>query len=753
MFFPRRLVICHRGVPDSIVDIQNDVVDVSITETRCLFLHDKSVTVFDHQKQGKLPGKPLLAVIREHGFPGDSIALCMLAPLEGESLALIGMLNGSLLLYDCHLLRIAESLDEFDQPICQIKRTPISGLVAVLFSSGILALFHLHHKKCLLQIQDAEKITAYSFFGDSSPYMVVGLENGALKLWDLEQKRSVYSINAHSRPVVSACAFGELPLFATSSSDNSIKVWERSGQEVRLLRSREGHYKPAKQMSFYGEDGLGLITAARDGEIRLLSLQKDSRSVELSQGSIDKQSKHLNIPKEAARLPPINCFATYQTKSIKWANMVSCHQGMNCAFSWKVDNHTITDQKFLSSDHAEMLSAAISPCGNFAAFGTALGTIDLYSLQSAILKRSTDPTGTPLISLHFSYNSKAIFATFAKGSFVAYTAGELKPLTTFEFPGPIRLARFLDGINLFALAFCDFSLSLFDPSENRVVRKFNAHQNHISDICLTSDSKFLLTASLDASIKVWDMESALCLQTMAFSSVPVCVAASPTLEFLAISFASESAVHIWSRNSLYIANDSGNAQSIFDIAHASSGFLTLKGLDRARWLRMVNFSTILENNRPVFSESMPVRVPFFLESFEAGVAPEQSVPDDVRSQPVDSSLSLAAMTDEQLERYIEQRPWTEVAVGIASLASTERASVLRLLDFIHKSLCKPVDFECKMGLLNVTLKAHFSLINADHAYFGKALASIEEAIERVWTLCHDKLQASLGLIAHCRQRR
>lgn len=536
---------------------------------------------------------PLLVVIREHGFLGNSIALCMLAPLENEPLVLIGMLNGSLLLYDYHLLRATDLYEEFDQPICQIKRTPISGLVAILLSNGSLALFHVIHRKCLLQIQDAEKITAYSFFEDSSPYMIIGLENGALKLWDLEQKRSIYSISAHSRPVVSACAFGELPLFATSSSDNSIKIWERCGQEVRLLRSREGHYKPARQISFYGDDGLGLITAAKDGEIRFLSLQKDSRSVELSQGSIDKQSKHLSIPKEAARLPPINCFATYQTKSIKWSNMVSCHQGMNCAFSWKVDNRTITDQKFQSSDHAEILAAAISPCGNFAAFGTSLGTIDLYNLQSAILKRSAGPIGTPLISLHFSYNSKAVFAVFSKGSFVAYAASELKPLASFEFPGPVRLARFLGGINLVALAFCDFSLSLFDPNENRVVRKFNAHQNHINDVCLTSDSTLLLTTSLDASIKIWDMESGFCLQTMAFNSVPVCVATSPTLEFLAISFASESAVHIWSRNSLYVTNGDGDARSIFDIAHASSGFLTLKGLDRARWLRMVNFSTIL----------------------------------------------------------------------------------------------------------------------------------------------------------------
>lgn len=152
---------------------------------------------------------------------------------------------------------------------------------------------------------------------------------------------------------------------------------------------------------------------------------------------------------------------------------------------------------------------------------------------------------------------------------------------------------------------------------------------------------------------------------------------------------------------------------------------------------------------------MPVRVPFFLESFEAGAAPEQSVPDNARSRLVDpSSFSFADMTDDQLEVYMEQGPWTKIAASIASLASsTEKASVLRLLDFIHSSLCKPVDFEYKMGLLNITLKAHFSLISADHAYFGKALANIEEAIERVWTSCHDKLQASLGLVAHCRQRR
>jgi U3 small nucleolar RNA-associated protein 21 len=61
---------------------------------------------------------------------------------------------------------------------------------------------------------------------------------------------------------------------------------------------------------------------------------------------------------------------------------------------------------------------------------------------------------------------------------------------------------------LAAVAFKDFSLAIVDMDIRRITRTFPGHNDSITDMAFSPDSRWLVSSSLDCSIRVWDLSSA-----------------------------------------------------------------------------------------------------------------------------------------------------------------------------------------------------------------------------------------------------
>ncbi|KAF5338355.1 hypothetical protein D9611_012521 [Ephemerocybe angulata] len=97
------------------------------------------------------------------------------------------------------------------------------------------------------------------------------------------------------------------PLLITSGEDNSVKQWVLDSPTAapRLLKFRSGHHSPPHLIRYYGDDGKQLLTASRDRSLRCTSVVRDSRSFELSQGSLAKKATSLSLPVASLKFPPI----------------------------------------------------------------------------------------------------------------------------------------------------------------------------------------------------------------------------------------------------------------------------------------------------------------------------------------------------------------------------------------------------------------------------------------------------------------
>lgn len=81
---------------------------------------------------------------------------------------------------------------------------------------------------------------------------------------------------------------------------------------------------------------------------------------------------------------------------------------------------------------------------------------------------------------------------------------------------PIEKLTVGDGVTMFrghgessvlCVALENFSVCLLDCDTRVVVRKFVGHTAQITDACFSPDSRWLITASMDCTIKVWDIPS------------------------------------------------------------------------------------------------------------------------------------------------------------------------------------------------------------------------------------------------------
>ena len=63
---------------------------------------------------------------------------------------------------------------------------------------------------------------------------------------------------------------------------------------------------------------------------------------------------------------------------------------------------------------------------------------------------------------------------------------------------------------MLAVACDDFLIRVVDTDTRRIVRIFSGHTNRITDLALSADSHWLITASVDCTIRTWDLPSGRC---------------------------------------------------------------------------------------------------------------------------------------------------------------------------------------------------------------------------------------------------
>lgn len=376
----------------------------------------------------------------------------------------------------------------------------------------------------------------------------------------------------------------------SSGGDNAVKQWIFDAEDgsARLLRFRSGHAAPPVCVRFYGE-GRRLLSAGADRAFRVFSTIQDQQSRELSQRNVAHRAKKLRCAEEELKLPPVTAVAACQLRERDWCNVVTAHAAAPAAYAWRLvdgalGEHVLTPPR---SGGAPVTAVAVSACGHYALLGTASGDVDRFNLQSGLHrggfvrrageggeqgaavavakpvkpgkalplwqmagpKRETDDGaaahGGGVTVVDADACNAHVVSAGLDGALRLWGFKSRRLLSSVPVGAAVERGALHRGAALLALACADRSARVFDvaAAPPRRVRVFSGHGDAVTDLAFAADARWLLTASLDGALRVWDVPAGRLLQALRLGGAPVtALALSPDMDMLATAHAGKRCV-------------------------------------------------------------------------------------------------------------------------------------------------------------------------------------------------------------------
>ncbi|KAJ2994757.1 hypothetical protein HDV02_001333 [Globomyces sp. JEL0801] len=610
----------------------------------------------------------------------------LLHPSTYVNKVLIASSDGHLQLWNIRNMKLLFSFPKFSHPITSLVQSPSIDVIAIGLLDGSIILFNIKLNKQLFKFNQ----------DDGQPIMATANMTGNIALWDLEERRLVHIMyDAHDASVHTCFFFHGMPLLLTASSDNSIKQWifDSLDGTPRLLKSRTGHHQPPNLIQYYGSEGHHVLSTGQDRALRSFCLIRDSQNVELSQGSLVKKSKILNVHVDDLRLPNILQFSSQLAKQAEWDNIISCHSGENSARTWSFQRKAIGKHILPSKD-----------------------------------------------------NSAIKFWEFNKGIL----------LDSITLSAPISFFKLHQESRLLAVITDDLTIQVIDIDTKRIVREFQGHHNRITSLAFSPDGRWIITSSMDLTIRTWDLPTGFLIDCFKVPDVCTSLDMSPTGDFLATTHVNQVGIFLWANRSQYTnvpltpLNDDDVDQVLLpttsgydplqesdteddeelvpdedenqDWIPLDETLISLSSLPKSRWHNLLNLESIKERNKPKEAPKVPEKAPFFL-STTSGPIPK-FIPDTTDETETSKVLNLTHLNNDShlvdlLRKNTVTNDYTQFYSELKSLGPSAIDFEIRnfplennyeimhsFIKSIQWGLQSQTDFELYQTYLNVFLKIH-----------------------------------------------
>ncbi|KAJ3223138.1 hypothetical protein HK099_001485 [Clydaea vesicula] len=562
---------------------------------------------------------------------------------------LVASQEGKMQLWNINSMRcIYEFEKSFSSPITYICQSPVLDIVAIGTLNGKIAIHNIKLDKELMSFSQEGKVTAISFRSDEHQHMCSANMNGDVAIWDLDSKTLFHVIKgAHDGLIMSAQFINGQPLLVTGGGDNAVKQWIFDAIDgiPRILKFRSGHHSPPTFIRHYGNEGHNILSSGSDHSLRVFSVIRDSQNVELSQAC---------------------------TKEKDWDNILTCHAHDSEARTWNFSRKSIGKHKFKASDNSNLKAVAVSVCGNFGFIGSSKGVIDMYNMQSGIYKKKFVGHNKSITALFTDNISRRLFSSSLDGNLYVtiymiffnsicylqiWDVDSGKVVEKMDLNSPISLMQLHSESGLLAVSTDDFCVRIIDTETIRIVREFWGHRNRVLDMCFSDDSRWLISTSLDGTIRTWDLPSGNLIDCFKAERVCTSVSFSPNGDFLATSHVDHVGIYLWANKTQYsnISIKPVDDSEIFDYKLPSVGgvddfdndgslsekeeelsfehlklhneedmveeMIRLSNIPKSKWQNLLNLEIIKKRNKPKEVPKAPALAPFFLPTI-AGPTPK-----------------------------------------------------------------------------------------------------------------------------------
>ena len=647
----------------------------------------------------------------------------------------LGLQDGSILLF--HL--------RFDRVLFRLQHASKSSILSLTFligskdeailasgtSEGEICLWDLNEKHILSQCKDDSSGGFISLQFVPGEYSIIACgKNNCLKKYELDiasyQLRLLKQREGHSKPPTKV-------------------LFHPSGNIIETLSS--------------GIDGrtLQVLSTGNDCSVRSFHCALEHQSKRFSQKSID--NKRIPIAtsicsSEAREKDWYNVVSTHAGESFArvWSFENATLNENVLHMRSRGYSRQIPSKRILVKDydyHSVNTCCCISNCGNFALVGTVSGLVAQYNLQSGrfittfpkqvidesqkevqIKKKSrnsappgsayasTDQTKTTSYDRNFLKDEFERHSSMVTGICVdgfddfLYSVSHdgfcfCWDMKEGELIERIKLSNSCQGIKstrdggLFAVSLADFSIHVFDSSTRKLIRKFNQiHGAKITDFVFSPDSKWLLTSSVDCSLKVWDLSTNLLVDWLSFPQACTSLSFSPSNEYIATTHVDCNAICLWV-NKVHFGTASvtkiaktplridlpcsgqvededeedektEQKKEVFDDSVLQLRIQPTQDIigtiilcepmsGSSKWFTLCHLDLIKERNKPIQPPEKPQQAPFFLpttaEELDASIKVEEKSESEPKSRILSTSqfsVSLQSPLSSLLEEILSK---------------------------------------------------------------------------------------------------
>lgn len=523
-------------------------------------------------------------------------------------------------------------------------------------------------------------------------------------------------------------------------------------------------------------------------------------------------------------MPPITQFTSETTREKHWDSIVALHSGLVMATSWSFDKRKMGELKLVpekfknrKDTRAVASSLNLSHCGNFVVIGYSSGDVERFNVQSGIHRATYgSPAHNADVRGLWSDNLNQIVISGGTDSLVKFwnfKANTKAAIGTLKMPDSVLMFRGHRESSMLCIALEDFSIYVVDYDTKNIVRKFVGHSAPITDACFSPDSRWLITSSMDCTIRTWDIPSSYLIDQFKMSQPCISLSMSPTGDFLATAHVDFLGVYLWANKSLYehislrAVDPEAEAPTMempnmihFEFKDDVSGLMTRIKIEEddevgeliktdyksppqiddalitmstsaeVKWKNLLSLDIIKKRNKPKEALKKPKQAPFFLPTV-AGLDIQFDVDgaamnDDESKSKLTKATNLENLTTfgNVLRKSSEAGSYanaishmtnlnpsmTDYEIrSLAPLGGGSTGLMVKFLEMISEMFDSNERFELAQSYLALFLKVHEETIGEIKDLLD-ILETVETAQNQSWKKIEAKLFYGLGVVSSLR---
>ncbi|EPQ54156.1 WD40 repeat-like protein, partial [Gloeophyllum trabeum ATCC 11539] len=410
-------------------------------------------------------------------------------------------------------------------------------------------------------------VRALSFYPDGSR-LVSGSEDNDLRLWNLADGQCLMHLCGHSGPVNSVAVSGDGNYIASGSDDGTIRTWHAvTGQCLTVFKKTRGGVISVT----FSSDGRTIVSGHEDGLLRIWdastckvrwTLEGHGKSVTsvacsnkdsfVISGSLDQTVRSWDVKTGSLQ-------NSYQGHSAGVLCVASSSDG-TCVASGSEDQSiilwSVSDCKEISrlTGHSQAVKSVAFSSAKCLVSGSADGTVRVWD------------TGGTCLSVFYGHSGGVDCTQFSPdGAWVASASGD-RTVRAWDasmtgeqgsrdwrnaHKGRINFTAVSPDDMHVATSSVDCTIGLWNVRGDDLVlaHRLSDHSASVHCVDFSKDGDFLVSASEDCYVRVWDTRRGTCLRTLPRHDGGVGVATFSPDGLTIVSGSFDSTIRVWNTKS------------------------------------------------------------------------------------------------------------------------------------------------------------------------------------------------------------